>query len=436
MTTDEIVSALPVTFVDQVRDGLLLLHEPAGLQRHPLAALAEAAAATPAPRGQALRRALLDAIETLHPSVEVAPGARAWRIYRILELRYLDGYDVADVAEQVALSRSQYHRQQQRAIQAVAAVLWEQWQGHAAVNAGASSSLARHVAADLVPGGVSPVDLREVLVGLCDLLTPLRAHHGVGLRLDLPDRPLLVLGERVALRQALLAVLADAISRSSRDGVQVTVAASPGQIEVVVGGIVATSGSALLESITEARPFVAALHGDVRCLPPVAAAGGWQVALAFPAPERPTLLVVDNHPDFIRLVERYVTGQRWQIVGAASVAVAVEQAHRHRPQAVLLDVVIPERDGWELLLELKANPVTRPIPVVVCSVLNEPAVAISLGAAAYLHKPIARAELLTTLAALPSAAPTDTGAVVAGRQVGSRLSPAALPVESLPASQE
>jgi Amt family ammonium transporter len=80
--------------------------------------------------------------------------------------------------------------------------------------------------------------------------------------------------------------------------------------------------------------------------------------------------------------------------------------HQH-PGAILLDVVIPGRDGWELLLELKQLPSTRDIPVIICSVLDEPAVAIALGAAAYLQKPIDQDRLLAALN--PLLTPPATG---------------------------
>ena len=60
---------------------------------------------------------------------------------------------------------------------------------------------------------------------------------------------------------------------------------------------------------------------------------------------------------------------------------------RQHPVAIPLDVVIPGREGWELL-ELKQVPSTNEIPVIVCSVLDEPAVAIALSATAYLQKTI------------------------------------------------
>jgi CheY-like chemotaxis protein len=106
-----------------------------------------------------------------------------------------------------------------------------------------------------------------------------------------------------------------------------------------------------------------------------------------------------------------MAGQGWSVVGAASVDEAYSLACRQHPVAILLDVVIPGRDGWELLLELKQLPSTREIPVIICSALDEPAVAIALGAAAYLQKPIDQAGLLAALTPLLRPSPAGPVAI-------------------------
>ena len=64
---------------------------------------------------------------------------------------------------------------------------------------------------------------------------------------------------------------------------------------------------------------------------------------------------------------------------------------------VLLDVMMPGSDGWEILGALKSHPVTSHIPVVVCTVLPERDLALALGAADFLAKPVLRPDLLAVL---------------------------------------
>lgn len=69
---------------------------------------------------------------------------------------------------------------------------------------------------------------------------------------------------------------------------------------------------------------------------------------------------------------------------------AVEAAVQSQPDVIVLDVMMPYMDGWDVLRALRANPVTQQIPVVICSVLNEQQLAFSLQANEYLVKPIER----------------------------------------------
>jgi len=59
---------------------------------------------------------------------------------------------------------------------------------------------------------------------------------------------------------------------------------------------------------------------------------------------------------------------------------------------------MPDEDGWEVLMLLKSVPETQEIPVVICSVVNEPDLARSLGAAGSLTKPVSQEALLAALA--------------------------------------
>lgn len=58
---------------------------------------------------------------------------------------------------------------------------------------------------------------------------------------------------------------------------------------------------------------------------------------------------------------------------------------------------MPDRDGWEALQALKTHPATRHIPILVCSVLDEPELTLSLGAEEHLTKPISQERLLAAL---------------------------------------
>jgi CheY-like chemotaxis protein len=386
-----------------VRDGLQHLFDPAYLQTHALAAFTDAAPGDRIARGRLVRQALLDAIQALHPGSSVTAASHAWRAYRILELRYVAGHEVGDVAVQLALSKRQYHREHHRAIEAVASVLRERGPapgsppGRAAVGgANGGAELTRLEAQRLVDeDGAQSVDVVEVLRGVRDLVQPLCTQLGATLRLEVPSHPLAVAGERVALRQALLTCITHALQAARGAQLCARIDRRESSVDIGVSTPPGVDTERLRLGVRECQPFVGALGGtiELRARPDSSA----ELRLRLRAADRPILLVVDNNPEFVRLVERYMTGYDWQIVGAGDVEHALALARQRRPWAILLDAVIPGRDGWELLLELKRDRGTREIPVVLCSVLDEPELALSLGAAGYLHKPIDQGQLVGAL---------------------------------------
>lgn len=399
---DETSGTPPERFVDAVRDALLHIYDLAYLQTHPLAGEVDLTPIAESGRGRALRRVLLDTIEALHPSPGVAVTSRAWRAYRLLELRYIEEHEVADVTEKMALSKSQYHREHHRALEAIAGLLWERRRRDApapsdesdATRRDVATELTRREAAHLVHPTAQLVDAAEVLRSVVALLQPLAHRLGAKLRATTPDRLPSIGGDRVALRQALLSILGHALRAADGGTVAVAATPGPGTLEIAIRGAPGWAAGGDLAGVADLEPFLTALGGRATAPDP---AGDAPLRLAFPAAEDPVLLVVDNSQDFIDLVGRFLVGQPWDVVGAPDVERALALGRDRAPRAILLDVVLPGRDGWDLLEALKATPSTAAIPVVICSVLDQPEVALSLGAAAYLRKPIDRHRLVETL---------------------------------------
>ncbi|MBO9360615.1 MAG: response regulator [Thermoflexus sp.] len=116
-----------------------------------------------------------------------------------------------------------------------------------------------------------------------------------------------------------------------------------------------------------------------------------------PRPGRPVILCIDDDPGVITLYRRYLEKHGFEVVGMTDPREALEMARRLRPDAITLDIRMPQKDGWTVLQELKADPQTRAIPVIICSILNERGRGFSLGAAEYLVKPFTEEELLEAI---------------------------------------
>jgi CheY-like chemotaxis protein len=124
--------------------------------------------------------------------------------------------------------------------------------------------------------------------------------------------------------------------------------------------------------------------------------GEYVVTLTLPSVRLRKVLVVDDNPDVVMLFQRYLRGQPYRVVQAVSAGEALRLAAELRPDAITLDVMLPSQDGWEILAQLRSQAETRDTPVVVCSVLPEREVALSLGAE-FVAKPVTRAALLQAL---------------------------------------
>jgi signal transduction histidine kinase/DNA-binding response OmpR family regulator len=106
------------------------------------------------------------------------------------------------------------------------------------------------------------------------------------------------------------------------------------------------------------------------------------------------ILCVDDDEQVIGLYERFLEPHGYQVVGLTDSTRAVARAAEIQPFAITLDVMMPGSDGWAVIHELKSNPDTRSIPVIICSILEEEQTGYSLGAADYLVKPFLQEDLL------------------------------------------
>ncbi|MCD6519010.1 MAG: response regulator, partial [Anaerolineae bacterium] len=112
-----------------------------------------------------------------------------------------------------------------------------------------------------------------------------------------------------------------------------------------------------------------------------------------PSIKPPTVLIVEDYEDARLLYRRYLQGANYVLRFAASGEELWEELAKERPAVILLDVLMPREDGWMILQRLKILPETAEIPVIICSVLDQPSLAFALGAQEVLHKPIEEKEL-------------------------------------------
>jgi len=113
--------------------------------------------------------------------------------------------------------------------------------------------------------------------------------------------------------------------------------------------------------------------------------------------ERPVVVLVDDDRASLDLLSAYLDGSATRVMRARDGVEALALVRKVVPAAVVLEIELPQLDGWEVLAELKADPTTAAIPVVVASAVDDRPRGLALGADEYLRKPIRRDELVDAL---------------------------------------
>ena len=128
-----------------------------------------------------------------------------------------------------------------------------------------------------------------------------------------------------------------------------------------------------------------------------------------------TVLVVDDHTDSRTICEIILARNGYGILSAADGASGLELARAEHPSAIVLDIALPRMDGWSVLDELRKDPTTSRIPVVMCTAhsLDSYRVrAMAAGCSAFLVKPCSPQSILEAVeSCLPG--PPASGAPVA-----------------------
>jgi signal transduction histidine kinase/CheY-like chemotaxis protein len=112
---------------------------------------------------------------------------------------------------------------------------------------------------------------------------------------------------------------------------------------------------------------------------------------------RPVVLAIDDDPNVIELLQENLGEAGYEVIGALQGTEGLHKAQQLKPMAIILDILMPQKDGWQVLHELKTDAATRDIPVVLLSIVDQKALGYRLGAFDYLLKPFDREAILTTL---------------------------------------
>ena len=266
-------------------------------------------------------------------------------------------------------------------------------------------------------------------------LRPLADRKGI--RLDADIRPVTIRADRGRFRQILYNLLSNAIkytppggsiaveSRLVADEVRLTVAdtgvgISTDDLQHVFDEFRQVGDPALRQAGTGlglalTRRLVEAHGGRIEVESQVGVGSRFSVILSAAAepasePASPVvpappdslgrgrdILVVEDDPSAVRLLRAYLESDGYAVRLATDGEVGIAEARRQPPLAIVLDVLLPTIDGWDVLRLLKADDALRDVPVIMVTVVDEREVGLALGAVDYFLKPVARDALLSRL---------------------------------------
>ena len=142
--------------------------------------------------------------------------------------------------------------------------------------------------------------------------------------------------------------------------------------------------------------FVIPVNADTR-----PEGSGASAEAPFPAarqqPGRPTVIVAEDDPNASELLTQYVSSAGYAVKHAFDGEEAVAIAREIHPSAITLDIMLPKKDGWSVLADLKSHPATKAIPVIIVSITDDRQLGFSLGAADFLLKPVNKEQLAEVL---------------------------------------
>jgi CheY-like chemotaxis protein len=353
------------------------------------------------PQGGALavQTTIIHAIEGLEPPTNTPSTAQTKRVFDLLHNRFVLKLTQEETAERLHVSLSSIQRGQREAIHVLARTIWECVQApesmagehpqeekssaEAPSRPDWRSQMKQELASlqSVDPNRVAVV--AETLQSVMELESALVPAANVRLEVGYVQPGLVAAAHPSALRQTLIMALGRLVHHAAPGSITVFARLREGNAKITLRGPIAEGHELTAEDLTrdilvpEPTTVEASIEGDHAFM--------WINA---PSLGLVTVLAVDDNPDMHQFYRRCTTGTRYRIIHATGGEEAVEKVKASSPDIIVLDVMLPDVDGWKLLMQLHEDPATRPIPIIICSVVREEELARALGAAMHLPKPI------------------------------------------------
>lgn len=359
------------------------------------------------PAGLRLRAFLLDQIERMQPVSAFDVAVSEWRQYVILTDRYVRQRPLWEIQDKLSLGERQMRREHHRALQALSMLI------HAHLSAATHQAPADahetaghlEVAVQRLTPSPCVFSLAEMIEDVANLLARARSGNRPGsggatlpLHMTITPPTLKAYTDRGILHQLLLKLAQLFVSNDDAGSLRVIAWLQDGQAHIAFEGTLAPESAVQGQHYPLCQWLAESLGSRL-----VHSAD--RVSFALPAgAQTRKVLIVDDEPSALELFQSYLSGQNFDVFTESKPEHALRSVTTIQPELVVLDVMMPALDGWEVLQRLHHMPIMRDVPIVACSVLNDAELAQALGAARFLKKPILRQQLIRVLTELLPAA--------------------------------
>lgn len=353
--------------------------------------------------GGTLQKMLIDAIEIIRPAIGDSPLSDQRKTYEILNFRYVQQFKQAEVAHHLGLSERQFRREQDSALDFLANELGKKFNLQTPEEKAPSPEPSSSVNLDwswVTENHTAPVTgLGLVIEDILVMMQPVAASHQARLAHTIPaDLPGLKI-HPVALRQIILNLIQ--VSLLHAENGQVEIDGSLSEKNFIIQFSVRSSLPVAIEqsgqeenlssiSTNLARLCGCQIHFD-------RSEHSFEASLSIPVVDDIPVLVVDDNPEILDLLVRYSIGSSYQVHPTSQVDSVIELAGQIQAQVIVLDVMMPRRDGWEILGRVRNHPKTAHIPVIILTILAQEELARSLGAHCLVMKPVTQERFLAAL---------------------------------------
>lgn len=380
-----------LTFKDEIHTALMHLYDP---DFEFPAALYARLNCEQALGSRNVQEKILAAIAEMEPGSDIQSGSRARRNFDSLYLHYNARMTQEEVANRLHLSVRHLQRTQAEAVHLLAGRLWASQTVATAIAATTSEekpaqaidwrtqaaqefSLLRDSAPNIT------ADIESVIQSVLALDSFMVSAHGIHLEIGNLQSSLVTTVHPSILRQTLISAISALAPIIRSKMIKFYTALEGGRIKITLAGPVVECSRLNTDDLTREILLTPEMSLESICKNEHI-----YLHIRMPVVGERTVLVVEDNLDMVYFYRRCTSGTTYNfhhITSGKDLFLAIET---YKPDVILVDVMLPDIDGWQLLTHLHERAISRDIPVVVCSVVKEENLAIALGACVYLAKPV------------------------------------------------